>query len=234
MSVSAIVSVWKTLHRVTPQRECAFAKDSEFYTWKENVRERSGPGTLETWVFWLASARCVFGKVFSLFWAPVHPSSACLTPSSSVQEWLKNVTAAKSLVVVQSLSCVRLFVIPWTTSCQASLSITNSQDLLKLMSIQSVMPSNPLILCHPLLLLPSVFSSTRASSNESALRIRWPKYWSFSSRPSNKCSGLISFRIYWFDLLAVQGTLKSLLQCHILKALILEHSAFLMVQLSHL
>ena len=186
------------------------------------------------WVFWLASGRCVFGKVFSLLRAPVHPSSACPIPSSLVQEWLKNVTAAKSLVVVQSLSCVRLFVILWTAAGQASLSITNSRDLLKLMSIHSVMPSNPLLLCHPLRLVPSIFSSIRAFSNESALRIRWPKYWSFSSSPSNEYSELIVFRSDWFYLLAVQGTLKSLIQSHILKALILQHSAFLMVQLSHL
>ena len=124
---------------------------------------------------------------------------------------------------------------PWTAACQASLSITNSQSLLKLMSIKSVMPSNHLILCHPLLLLPSIFPSIRGFSNESALCIRWPKYWgfSFSISPSNEYSGLISFRMDWFDLLAVQGTLKSLLQHHSAKASILQHSAFFMVQLSH-
>ena len=121
---------------------------------------------------------------------------------------------------VQSLSHVRLFATPWTAACQASLSITNSRSLLKPMSIESVMPSNHLILCHPLLLLPSIFPSIRDFSNESALCIRWPKYWSFSFRisPSNEYSGLISFRIDWFDLLAVQGTLKSLLQHHNSKA----------------
>ena len=102
----------------------------------------------------------------------------------------------------------------WTGACQASLSITNSWSLLKLMSIESVMPSNHLILCHPLLLPPSFLPSIRVFSNESALCIRWPKYWSFSISPSNEHSGLISFRIDWFDLLAVQGTLKSLLQHH--------------------
>ena len=117
---------------------------------------------------------------------------------------------------VQSLSHVRLFATPWTAACQASLSITNSQSLFKLTSIESVRPSNHLILCHPLLLLPSIFPSIRVLSNESAHRIRWPKYWSFnfSISPSNEYSGLISFRMDWLDLLAVQGTLKSLLQHH--------------------
>ena len=120
--------------------------------------------------------------------------------------------------------------------CQASLSITNSQSLLKLMFIESVMPSNHLILCHPLLLLPSIFPSIKVFSNESDLCIRGPKYWSFSfsNSPFNKYSALISFRIDWFDFLAVQGTLKSLLQHHNSKASILQHSAFFMVQLSHL
>ena len=120
-------------------------------------------------------------------------------------------------------------------ACQASLSITISWRLLKLMSIESVMPSNHLILCHPLLLLPSTFPSIKVFSNESALCIRWPEYWSFSfsMSPSNEYSGLISFRIDWFDLLVVQGTLKSLIQNHNSKASILWHSAFFMVQLSH-
>ena len=118
---------------------------------------------------------------------------------------------------------------------QASLSITNSRSLLKLMSIESVMPSNHLILCHPLLLLPSIFPSIRVFSNESVLHIRWPKYWSFSFSisPSNEYSGLISFRMDWLDLLAVQGTLKSLLQHHSSKTSILWCSAFFIVQLSH-
>ena len=124
---------------------------------------------------------------------------------------------------VQSLSHVRLFVTPWNAACQASLSITNSQSLFKLMSIESVMPSNHLILYCPLLLLPSIFRSIRVFSSESVLCIRWPKYWSFSFNisPSNEYSGLISFRMDWFDLLAVQGTLKSLLQPHSLKASVL-------------
>ena len=136
---------------------------------------------------------------------------------------------------VQPLSGVQLFDTLWTTAPQASPSITNSQNLLKLMSIESVMSSNHLILCCPLFLLPSIFSSIRVFSKESVLPIRWPKYWSFSFSitPSNEYSGLIPFRMDWFDLLAVQGTLKSLLQHHGSKASILQHSAFSMVQLSH-
>ena len=136
---------------------------------------------------------------------------------------------------VQSLSLVRLFVTPWTAVRQASLSITNSWSLLKLISIESVMPSNHLILCHPFLFLPSIFPSIRVFSNESALRSRWPKYWSFSFNisPSNEHPGLISFRMDWMDLVAVQGTLKSLLQHHSSKASILWCSAFFIVQLSH-
>ena len=135
---------------------------------------------------------------------------------------------------VQSLSRVRLFATPWTAACQASLSITNSWSLRKLMSIESVMPSNHLILCHPLLLSLSIFPSIRVFSNESALRIRWPKYCSFSFNisPFNEYSGLISFRMDWLDLLAVQGTLMSLLQHHSSKASILCRSAFFTVQLS--
>ena len=135
---------------------------------------------------------------------------------------------------VQLLSCVWLFATPWTAACQVSLSITNSRSLLKLLSIESVMPSNHLILCHPLFLPPSIFPSIRVISNESILRIRWPEYWSFSISPSNKYPGLISFRMDWFDLLAVQETLKSLLQYHSSKASILQCSAFFIVQLSHL
>ena len=124
---------------------------------------------------------------------------------------------------------------PWTAARQASLSIANSLSLLKLMSIESVMPSNHLILCHPLLLPPSIFPSIRVFSNKSVFCIKWAKYWSFSFsiRPSKEYSGLISFRIDWLDLLSVQGTLKSLLQHHSSKASILQHSAFFIVQLSH-
>ena len=140
-----------------------------------------------------------------------------------------------NIVVVQSLSRVQLFVTPWNAARQASLSFTISQSLLKLMSIESVMLSNHLLLCSPLLLLPSIFPSIKVFSNESALCIRWPKYWSFSFSisPSNEYSGLISFRTDSFDLVTVQGTLKSLLQCHSSKASVLQCSAFFMVQLSH-
>ena len=136
---------------------------------------------------------------------------------------------------VQSLSHVWLFVTPWITARQASLSITNSHSLLKLMCIESVMPSNHLILCHLLLLLPSIFLSIRVFSSESALRIRWPKYcsFSFSIIPSNEYLGLISFRMDWFYLLIIQGTLKTLPQHHSLKASILQCSAFFMAHLSH-
>ena len=135
---------------------------------------------------------------------------------------------------VQSFSYVRLFVTSWTATCQASLSITNSWSLLKLMSIQSVMPSNHLILCHPLLLLPSIFPSIRVFPNESVLCIRWPKYWSFSFSisPSNEYSELIPLRMDWLDLLAVQGPLRSLLQ-HLSSKASVRCSAFFIAQLSH-
>ena len=135
---------------------------------------------------------------------------------------------------VQQLSCVQLFVTPWTAAFQASLSITNSQNLLKLMCTESLMSSNHLILCHPLL-LPSIFPSIRVFPSEAILPIRWPKYWSFSFSMSlsNEYSGLTSLRIHWFDLPAVQGTIKSLLQHHNSKASILQCSAFFMVQFSH-
>ena len=131
---------------------------------------------------------------------------------------------------------VQLSATPWTAACQASPLITSSRSLLKLMSIELVMPSNHLMLCHPLLLLPSIFPSIRVFSNESVLHIRWPKYWtfSFSISPSNEHSGLISFMIHWLDLLAVQGTVKSLLQHHNSKASIFQCSAFFILQLLHL
>jgi len=136
---------------------------------------------------------------------------------------------------VPSLSHVQLFVTPWTAAHQASLSITNSWSLLKLMSIESVMPSNRLTLCHPFLLPPSIIPTIKVFSNKSVLHIRWPKYcsFSFSISPPNEYSGLISFRMVWLDLLAVQGTLKSLLQHHSSNASILQCSAFFTVQLSH-
>ena len=139
------------------------------------------------------------------------------------------------LLLFSHQSYLGLFVTPWTAAHQASLSFTISQSLLRLMSIESVMPSNHLILCHPLLFLPSVFPSIRIFSNESVLHIRWPKYWSFSFSisPSNEYSGLISFRMDWLDLLAVQEVFRSLLQHHSSKASILQRSAFLMIQLTH-
>ena len=143
--------------------------------------------------------------------------------------WLSSVL---DVAVVQLLNHAQLFAPPWTAARQASLSFTISQSLLKLMSVESLMLSNPLILCCPLLLLPSIFPSIRVFLNESAFHIRWPKYWSFSFNisPSNEHAGLISFRMDWLDLLAVQGTLKSLFQHHSPKASILRHSAFFVIQ----
>ena len=147
----------------------------------------------------------------------------------------ENIDNLYQFSLVQSLSRARLLATPWTAAHQASLSITNSQSLLKLMSIESVMPSNHLILCHPLLLPPLIFPSIKVFSNESVLHMRWPKFWSFSFSvsPSNEYSGLISFRTDWLDLLAVQGTLKSLFQHHSSKASIFWCSTFFVVQLSH-
>ena len=149
-----------------------------------------------------------------------------------VDKWKSSPGSKSNCYSVQSLSHVRLFATPCTVAHQASLSITNSQSLLKFMSITSFTLSNHLILYHPFLLLPSIFPSIKVFSNESTLRIRWPKYWSFSVSPSNEYSGLISFRIDWLDLLAVQGTFKSLLQHHSSKASAVWHSAFFMIQLS--
>ena len=145
--------------------------------------------------------------------------------------WMCELDHKECCQSIQLLSCVQLFATPWTAAHQASLSITNSWSLLKLLSIESVMPSNHLILCHPLLLLPSIFPSIRVYSKESVLYIRWPKNWSFSFsiNPSNEYSGLISFKMAWLDLLAVQGTLKSLLQHRSSKASILWCSAFFIV-----
>ena len=146
-----------------------------------------------------------------------------------------SISSSPPISSVQSFSCVRLFATPWITASQAPLSITNSRSSLKLTSIESVMPSSHLILCRPLLLLPPIPPSIRVFSNESTLHIRWPKYWSFSFsiNLSNEHPGLISFKMDWLDLLAVQGTLKSLLQHHSSKASILWCSAFFIVHLSH-
>ena len=169
----------------------------------------------------------------TLFWG-APKSLQIVTPAMKLKDacsleeklWLNS---------VQSLSHVQLFVTPWKAACQASLPITNFQSLLKLMSIELIIPSNHLILCHPLVFLPSIFPSIRIFSNDSVLHIRWPKYWSFSFRisPSKEYSGLISFRMDWLDLLAVQGIRKSLLQHHSSKASILQHSAYFILQLSH-
>ena len=167
------------------------------------------------------------GTHFQLWSLPLTQVHLCI---SCIVLWHSFV----HIVVVQSLSHVRLFATPWTAARQASLSFaTISLSLLKFMSIKLVMPSNHLILCCPLLLLSSLFPIIRVLSSESALCIRWPKYWSCSISPSNEYSGMISFRIDWFDLLTVQGTLKSLLQHDSSEASVLQYSAFFMVQLSH-
>ena len=163
-------------------------------------------------------------------WKHVRVGSEVTSAGSLGLQWLW----AWWVIFVQSLSRVWFFVTPWTTAHQASLSFTLSWSLLKLKSIELMMPSNHLILCHPLLLLPSIFPSIRVLSNELALHIRWPKYRSFSFSICNDYSGLISFRIDWFDLLSVQQTFKSLLQHHSPKASVLWCPVFFMVQLSHL
>ena len=168
------------------------------------------------------------------WWAKVHG----VEESDMTQRLNNNINIASDtqwFSSVQSLSRVILFATPWTAARQASLSITNSRSSLKLMSIESLMPSNHLILCRPLLLLPSIFPSIKVFSNESVLPIRWTKYWSFSFNitPSNEHSGLICFKMDWLDLLAIQGTLKSLLQHHSSKASVLQCSAFLIVHLSN-
>ena len=177
----------------------------------------------------------LFGWWTSIFWFSYSLFSFLLFCSifpGHILNFIKHCSAQFSSV--QSLSWIRLFATPWTAANQAPLSITNSRSLLKLMSIELVMPSNHLILCRPLLLPPSIFPSIRVFSNELALPIRWPKYWSFRFRisTSNEYSGLISFRKDWLDLLAVQGTLKSLLQYPSWKASVLQRSAFFIVQLS--
>ena len=181
-------------------------------------------------------------RPLSLPWEPWTPFSSSGTPdflSTCLGIDFLNIKLKNFLPIkfssVELPSHVWLFATPWTAARQASLSITNSQSLLKLMSIESVMPSNYLILCCPLLLLPPIFPGIRVFSKESVPCIRWPKYWSFSFSisPSNEYSGLISFRMDWLDLLAVQGTLKSLLQYHSSKASILWHSAFFIVRLPH-
>ena len=166
---------------------------------------------------------------------PTNKGDVFQGPSPGAQSRAKGELTTVQFSSVHSLSPVRLFGISWTTACQASLSITNSWSMFKLMSIESVMSSHHLILCRPLIFPPSIFPSIRVFSNESVLHIRWPNYWSFSFNisPYNEYSGLISFRMDWLDLLAVQGTLKSLLRHHSSKASVLRCSAFFTVQLSH-
>ena len=161
--------------------------------------------------------------------------SRSLTPDAAAENTSSSKCLRRCRSAAQSWSRARLSATPWTAARQASLSFTVSRNLLRLTSIEWVMPSSHLILCRPLLFLPSIFPSIRVFSNESTLHIRWPKYWifSFNISPSNEYSGLISFRMDWLDLLAVQGTLESLLQHHSSKASILQHSAFFTVQLSH-
>ena len=162
-------------------------------------------------------------------------NSVALVSAVHMSHWINFRCTSVQFSSVQTLSCVRFFVTPWIAARQASLSIINSRSSLRLTSVESVMPSSHLILCHPLLLLPPIPPSIRVFSNESTLRMRWPKYWSFnfSIIPSKDIPGLISFRMDWMDILAVQGTLKSLLQHHSSKASILWHSAFFTDQLSH-
>ena len=164
----------------------------------------------------------------------MQPLKSLYETAYFMEKCLGYISLKATVVLVQLLSPVWLFTTPWTAAQRASLFFTISWSLLKLMSTESVIPSNRFILCHPLLFLPSIFPSNRIFSKESALCIRWPKHWSFSFSPSNRYSGLISFMIDWLDLLAVQGTLKSLLQHHSSKASILRCAAFFMVWLSHL
>ena len=167
----------------------------------------------------------IFNKIFIWYWSIIYLQ--CCASFGFRVEWLSLHMYDVIFCSVQSLSRVQLFATPWNIACQAYLSITNSWSSPKPMSMESVMPSNHLILCHVLLLLPSIFPSFRVFPNESALRIRWPKYWSFTFRHCNEHPGLISFKMDWVHLLAVQGTLKSLLQYHSSKASILQHSACL-------
>ena len=183
---------------------------------------------------WPSTLSFFMGRLHDPLWKSL---SWVLNRYWNMSSWLKYIWIIRGTLssVQLSLSHVWLFANLWTAAHQVSLSVSNSQSLLKLVSMESVMPSNHLILCRPLLLLPSIFPSIRVFSNESVLHIRWLKYWSFSFSisPYNEHSGLISLRMGWLDLLVVQGTLKSLLQHHSSKASILQHSAFFLVQPSH-
>ena len=208
---------------------CCLFQPENFAAFKSSQMGAANPGSNSA-----SSALSLgcYSLVPSTPWAPV---SCHCHPALEARGWMVLSSSNCQFSSVQLLSHVWLFVTSWSAAHQASLSITNSRSSCKLMSIELVIPSNHLILCHPLLFLPSTFPSIRVFTNESVLRIRWPKDWSFSISlsPSNEYSGLISFRIDWLDLLAVQGTLKSLLQHSISKALILWCSAFFVVQLSH-
>ena len=194
-------------------------------------------------IFFVSSILCILvtsSKYLLLMLGPYCFAPLLYPPFHEIYSFFQIIFHYRALLFIYStysssiqFSRVRLFATPWTTAHQASLSVTNSRSPPKPMSIVSVLPSNHLILCRPLLLLPPIPPSNRVFSNESALCIRWPKYWSFSISPSNEHPGLISFRMDWLDLLAVQWTLKSLLQHHSSKASILLHSAFFIVQLSH-
>ena len=214
------VSLWNVTESLCPDFSVWEAEQ-----WLPEVSKSPGPGNCLTWQRYFANA---VNHLEMERWS-------CITPESRWHHqdpYSRNVGRASS---VQSLSHVQLFATPWTAAHKASLSITNSWSLLKLTSIESMMPSNHLILWDEIVLLPSIFPSIRVFSNESVLCIRWQKYWNFSFNisPSNEYSGLISFRMDWLDLLAVQGILKSLLQHHNSKASILRHLAFFIVQLSH-
>ena len=231
---SSFMSINKTLPGLPSERSCV-----------NNVLGQNHPGSTPLYLSWSWQ---ILGKDTQNIRIPgLHfPENPLPGAWSRIEEYLlcnslsdssefKNPFPVGQFSSVQSLSHVWLFTTPWTTAHQASLSITNSPSPPKPMSVESVMPSNHLILCCPLLLLPSIFPSIRVFSNESALHIRWPKYWSFifNISPSSEHPGLISFRMDWLDLLAVQGKCKSLLQHHSSKASILWQSAFFIVQLSH-
>ena len=229
----------QSLRSVTDRKECCFISFIPFHFWKR--RESMNVFTRLNWIHWSSGSLNSESYLLCLDWhfalkANTMNESTLPTVAIKINKfmWLSSIILGSWLSSVQfisfqSLSRVRLLATPWTAARQASLSIT------KPMSIVSVMPSNNLILCHPLLLPPSIFLSIGVFSNEPALRIRWPKYWSFSFNisPSNEHPGLISFRMDWLDLLAVQGTLKSLFQHHSSKASIFRCPAFFIVQLSH-
>ena len=217
MSFSQCWTCWEAESRESGKYRLTWCRAEEKEWWRtlRGDRERKNNGRDRLFAETIPNIQWLYGSVRKYV-------TRCL----KLDRWILS---------VQSLSRVRLFATPWTSAQQASLSITNSQSPPKLMSIELVMPSNHLIFCCPLLLLHSIFPSIRVFSNESALHIRWPKYWSFSFNisPSKEHPGLMSFRMDWLDLLAVQGTLKSLFQQHSSKASILQCSAFFIVQLSH-